>query len=179
MRQHETTADRLDEVFEQQDWLETLSDALQPHVKAIESKLPDAVHGTGLGHPLHPAVVHLPLGGWVVASVLDVTGNDEAADRALLFGTVAAVPTIALGWLDWANTRGTARRVGVVHGLLNETAFTLNVVSLWARARGKRGLGKGLSGAALAISGLSGFLGGHMVYHQGLGVGRTMETPRG
>ena len=179
MRQQTTTADRLDEAFEQYDWLEAVSDALQPHVKAIELKLPDAVHGKGLGHPLHPAVVHAPLGAWLMATVLDVTGNDEAADRALLLGTVAAVPTIALGWLDWANTRGTARRVGVVHGLLNEAVFTLNVVSLWARARGKRRLGKGLSGAAMAVSGVSAFLGGHLVYHHGLGVGRTMEVPRG
>ncbi|ADV68895.1 DUF2231 domain-containing protein [Deinococcus maricopensis] len=176
---HTTTADRIDEFFEAQTWPGALADALQPHVQVVERALPDAVHGRGLGHPLHPAIVHLPLGGWVVAGVLDAAGHDEAADRALLIGTVGAVPTIALGWLDWANTRGTARNIGVVHGLLNETAFTLNVVSLWARARGQRGLGRALSNTALALSGVSGFLGGHLVYHHGLGVGQTLDRPQG
>ncbi|GHF41242.1 putative membrane protein [Deinococcus metalli] len=171
------------------DALETAADALQTLLKGAEAVVPDAVldllHGESVGHPVHPLLVHLPLGGWVIAAVLDHLpakspgANDHAADVALTLGTLGAVPTIATGWLDWSNTRGEARRTGLIHGALNETAFLLNVGSLVARRRGRRGLGKALSGAALGLAVAGGFLGGELVYRHGLGVGRTLAHRQG
>ncbi|MCD0158442.1 DUF2231 domain-containing protein, partial [Deinococcus sp. 6GRE01] len=86
---------------------------------------------------------------------------------------------IATGWADWSNTRGQARRTGLIHGALNEAAFVLNVGSLLARRRGRRGLGKALSGAALGVAVAGGFLGGELVYRHGLGVGRTLAHRQG
>lgn len=182
--------DRIEEALSDHGAVEALAARLQGVVKeAEEHLLPDGLvsllHGEPIGHPLHPILIHLPLGGWIVAGILDFLpgkGSAEreyAADTALLLGTLGAVPTIAAGWTDWSNARGQARRTGLVHGVLNETGFLLNVASVIARRRGKRGLGKALSGTALALSGVGAFLGGQLVYRHGLGVGHTMTVPQG
>lgn len=180
--------DRIEDTLSDHDWLEEAAGALQPRLREALDALPSGVvnflHGAPLGHPLHPILIHLPLGGWIVAGLLDFLpgGSQEtqqAADRALLLGTVGAVGAIAAGWTDWSNSRGEARRTGLLHGSLNEAAFTLNLASLWARKRGKRRLGKALSGSALALAGVGGFLGGQLVYRHGLGVGHTMTVPQG
>ncbi|UBV42565.1 DUF2231 domain-containing protein [Deinococcus taeanensis] len=179
----------IEDAVSEHDTLEVTAEALQGLLKTVEAALPPgmlrALHGESLGHPVHPVLVHLPLGGWLMAAALDYLpadtpgGHDRAADLALTLGTAGAVGTIATGWLDWSNARGQARRTGLVHGALNETAFLLNVASLVARRRDRRRLGRLLSGAGLALSLAGGFLGGELVYRHGLGVGRTMQHPQG
>jgi uncharacterized membrane protein len=180
--------DRIEDTLSNHDSLEALADALQPRLREALDALPpalvDLLHGAPLGHPLHPILVHLPLGGWIIAGILDflpgqTPETQHAADRALLLGTVGAAGAVAAGWTDWSNTRGEARRTGLIHGALNEAAFTLNLASLWARKRGRRGLGKALSGTALGLAGLGGYLGGQLVYRHGLGVGHTLTVPQG
>lgn len=170
--------------MQQQAWLDPISDELHdlitrgldalPNGEAIE----DALHGEWLGHPLHPALVELPLGGWGIAAALDVLGAlglvrdlDRASDAALLIGTLGSFGAIATGWAEWHKGPGRLpRRIGLAHGLLNEAAVVLNCASLAARWRGKRGLGRALSLTALAASGTAAFLGGELVYRYGVGV---------
>ena len=45
--------------------------------------LKDILNGTWLGHPVHPVVTDVPVGAMTVAAVLDVTGQDTAADIAV------------------------------------------------------------------------------------------------
>lgn len=171
------------------DAIEELAEKLQLALRGAEELLPegviDALHGVPLGHPLHPMLVHLPLGGWMIAGMLDFFPGPKseetrrAADLALTLGTVGAVATIATGWTDWSGARGEARRTGLIHGLLNETAFFLNVGSIVARRKHRRGLGKLLSGTALGLALAGGFLGGELVYRHGLGVGQTLDHPQG
>ncbi|QFP76604.1 DUF2231 domain-containing protein [Deinococcus sp. AJ005] len=171
------------------DAIEELAGKLQLALRGAEGLLPDGVtdilHGVPLGHPIHPILVHLPLGGWMIAGMLDFFPSQKseetqrAADLALTLGTVGAVATIATGWTDWAGARGEARRTGLIHGLLNETAFFLNIGSIVARRKNKRGLGKVLSGTALGLALAGGFLGGELVYRHGLGVGKTLDHPQG
>ncbi|CAM4399942.1 DUF2231 domain-containing protein [Deinococcus marmoris] len=171
------------------DAIEELAGKLQLALRGAEGLLPDGVtdilHGVPLGHPIHPILVHLPLGGWMIAGMLDFfpgqksEETERAADLALTLGTVGAVATIATGWTDWAGARGEARRTGLIHGLLNETAFFLNIGSIVARRKQKRGLGKLLSGTALGLALAGGFLGGELVYRHGLGVGKTLNHPQG
>ncbi|GBF05614.1 hypothetical protein DAERI_050123 [Deinococcus aerius] len=181
--------DRIEDALSNHPSVEVLSERLQGWLKEAEEALPDGLisllHGEPIGHPLHPILIHLPLGGWIVGGILDFLPGrssperEYAADMALLLGTVGAVPTIAAGWTDWSNARGQARRTGLIHGSLNEVAFLLNAASLLARRRGRRGLGKALSGTALALGGVGAFLGGQLVYRHGLGVGHTMTVPQG
>jgi uncharacterized membrane protein len=184
-----TINDRLENAVSEYGSLDEAAIAIQHLLKTAEEKLPPVVlstlHGEPLGHPLHPILVHLPLGGWMIAGILDflplgeIEGREQAADLALLLGTVGGLGTVATGWTDWGNTRGQARRTGLVHGLMNEAAFFLNVASLIARRRGRRGLGKTLSGTALTLALAGGFLGGQLVYRHALGVGHTLSRPQG
>ena len=169
---------RFENALSEHDRVEALARELQPLVKQTLERLPPSVrrtlHGEGLGHPLHPALIHLPLGGWIVAGILDwapgrTDQRDQAADQALLLGTVGALPTIMAGWADWTLTRGQARRTGLVHGLINETAFVLCAGSLLARQRGHRRLGRALSGGGLILVSFGGVLGGQLVYRHGVG----------
>lgn len=181
--------DRVEDALSEHQALEALARQMQRALKEAEDHLPGGLvsflHGQPLGHPLHPILIHLPLGGWVVAGILDflpgasTPEREHAADVALLIGTVGGVGAIAAGWTDWANTRGQARRTGLIHGAVNETAFALNAASLLARRRGHRKLGKALSGSALGLAMAGGFLGGQLVYRHGLGVGRTLAHPQG
>lgn len=172
-----TLSQQFEEALADSPAAEQLADTLQPlvqeGVRALPNGVADFLRGEALGHPLHPALVHLPLGGWMVAGVLDLFGGKEgerAADTALLLATVGAVPSVAAGWTDWSSLRGQPRRTGVVHGLMEESAFVLNAASLLARKKGKRGLGKMLSGTALALALAGGILGGELVYGHRVGV---------
>lgn len=132
----------------------------------------DVLSGTAIGHPLHPALVAVPIGAFSGAALLDATGGDAAASRRLIgFGLLAAVPSAAAGLSDWSDTLGAERRVGVVHALGNTTGLGLLALSWFARRSG--GPGKGLSLAGLGFLGFSGWLGGHLAYAQGVGVDTT------
>ena len=52
----------------------TFDKAIEPARKAVQSLpsgLKDLLHGTWLGHPLHPVLVQVPVGSWISAGLLD------------------------------------------------------------------------------------------------------------
>jgi uncharacterized membrane protein len=129
--------------------------------------------GAPLGHPVHPALVAVPIGSWVSASVLDLSGGDRAAARRLVaFGCLSALPAAAAGAADWLDTTGPDRRVGLVHAALNDLALAVYLASWRSRRRGHH-----LTGVAAALLGsgvlaASGWLGGHLAFSRGVGVDR-------
>jgi nitrite reductase/ring-hydroxylating ferredoxin subunit/uncharacterized membrane protein len=168
------------------DALDAPADAIAGVVrKALPSgTLKDALSGSWLGHALHPLLTDVPIGMWTSALTLDWIGGDdagEAADRLILIGLGAAVPTIASGWSDWADSfagNDAVKRVGLVHAASNATGVALFAGSYLARKRGSRGLGKLLALAAGSAMGAGGFLGGHLSYAEGVGVdATTFEHP--
>ena len=74
------------------------------------------------------------------------------------------------GLADWSLTRDKAKRVGLVHALLNTAVAGLYGGSLVARAAGTRRLGVPLSSDVFGVAGVSGWLGGELAYHYGIGV---------
>jgi len=137
----------------------------------------DALHGTWFGHPLHPALTDIPIGAWVLAAGFDVYAGigggrqaEQTADTLIAIGVAAAVPTALAGMADYSAIDQDAVAVGTAHALLNSTGLGLYLLSLWARARDRRGLGVLLSTAALSLVGASAGLGGDMVYRRGVGV---------
>jgi nitrite reductase/ring-hydroxylating ferredoxin subunit/uncharacterized membrane protein len=137
----------------------------------------DALSGTFLGHPLHPPLTDLPIGSWTSAMVLDAAGgpgSERAARRLIGTGILAALPTAASGYVEWADSaegRASTRRVGLVHAAANVTALGFYSASYLARRRGGRGRALALAGgAALAVGG---YLGGHLAYVHGEGVAVT------
>jgi nitrite reductase/ring-hydroxylating ferredoxin subunit/uncharacterized membrane protein len=139
----------------------------------------DALSGTWLGHALHPLLTDTVIGTWTSALLLDVAGGRDAgaADRLIAAGVLAALPTAVTGATDWADTEPAddgVRRVGAVHALGNVAALGLQIASLAARRRGERRRGVALSLGAGALLGLTGYLGGHMAFGQGVGVDQTV-----
>jgi nitrite reductase/ring-hydroxylating ferredoxin subunit/uncharacterized membrane protein len=160
------------------DAVDGLAKPLAKQVRKLKSppKLNEALSGTWLGHPVHPLLILLPMGSWTSAVLLDWLGgrkSQPAADMLLGAGLVTAVPTVATGYSDWADTEpgnDPVRRIGMAHATLNAGAITLFVASLGARARGARGRGKLLALVGFGAIGVGGYLGGHLTYAEGVGV---------
>ena len=135
----------------------------------------DLLSGTWTGHPLHPVMTDLPIGFWTSSFMLDLVGGKRSArasQRLIGLGILSAVPTAAAGLADWSDTIGEERRIGTVHAVANVAALSLYAWSWMARRAGRRGAGVtlGLLGATAATAG--GYLGGHLVYRQGVGPDR-------
>lgn len=133
----------------------------------------DMLHGHWLGHPVHPALVQIPIGTWLSAAVLDlVPGKKRHYAPVVLIATglAAAVPAAVTGWIDWAELRKPQMRVGLVHALANSTAVLLYASSLGARLRGRSMRGRLLGFAGLTAVGVGGALGGHLSYRQAAAV---------
>lgn len=146
--------------------------------------LKDALSGTWLGHPLHPALTDVPIGAWNSAAMLDLIGGEKArpaADLLVGIGVLAAVPTAITGWSEFADMSGDNRRVGVVHGLGNAAALLLFAGSWAARRRGHRAKGVTLSMLGNGIALMTAYLGGHLSFARGVGVNQTAfeEAPSG
>jgi uncharacterized membrane protein len=156
-------------------------------VRVTRVKFVEFLQGKWLGHPLHPAIVHVPVGGWIVACVLDVIrwagGGNEALARLALWcvgvGLVTAVLAVPPGIADWSAVKKgkPAWRLGLYHMILNLLAAVVWTVNLGLR------LGSEPAGAltlpvlvtslvATALVLVSAYLGSLMVFDQGVGVAR-------
>jgi nitrite reductase/ring-hydroxylating ferredoxin subunit/uncharacterized membrane protein len=167
---------------ERQDWLEPLAERLQRAVGAVYEaggstgrRIRDFLHGTWLGHPLHPVLTDIPLGAWTVAATLDLSsrnghGHERAADTAIGVGLVGAVGAAVTGLTDWQHTAAEDRRVGLLHGLLNLSATGLYALSFVLRLRGARGAGRATAGLGFTAALGAAYLGGHLVYRKRIGV---------
>ena len=156
--------------LEQASALDAVSDRLQGVVQRVMKPraLRDLLHGTWLGHPLHPVLVQFPVGAFMSAAVLDaLPGQSKAATTLIAAGTAGAFPAIAAGLVDWSSLSRDQRRVGLVHATTNTVALGFYAGSLVARFSGRRGLGKLLGYAGLSIAGAGAYLGGHLSYEQG------------
>jgi nitrite reductase/ring-hydroxylating ferredoxin subunit/uncharacterized membrane protein len=167
---------------ERQTWLDTLSDPLQNWARSLSAspplkRLKDILHGTWLGHPVHPAVTDVPIGSWTSTLLLDCLwlsspqpGLARAADATLTLGLVGAGISALTGFADWSETDATDRRVGMAHGLLNAGIMLTNLVSRGLRAGGKRRTGIALSSVGYALTLFSAYLGGELSFGKGVGV---------
>jgi nitrite reductase/ring-hydroxylating ferredoxin subunit/uncharacterized membrane protein len=171
------------EVVERQQWLEPVESGLQRAVAgtfdsagATGRGIKNFLHGVWLGHPLHPVLTDIPLGAWTAAVILDVADEQSAADLAVTVGLAGAVGSAITGLTDWQATDGPARRVGLVHGLLNATATTLFALSLVSRNRRNRSAGRTLAAIGLGIAGAAAYFGGHLVFRKKVGVNHAIEA---
>ncbi len=134
-----------------------------------DGRVADALRGTWLGHPLHPALTDLPIGFWTSATVLDVLGGARRAPtaRALVgLGVLSALPTAAAGAVDWRDMDADdarPRRLAAVHAAANVTALALYTWS-WAARRRHRVLGVALGLAGATAATVGGYLGGELVF---------------
>src|SRR5438552_3471356 len=182
------------QVIERQEWLAPLEEGLQRAVSAAFQAggaaghaVKNFLHGTWLGHPLHPVLTDVPVGAWTAALALDalegMSGRKEcgsAADLAIGVGLIGAVGSAVTGITDWSETDGPARRVGLIHGLLNVVATTLYTTSLVMRKRRRsRQSGIAMSMLGYAVASTAAYLGGHLVFGEQIGVDHTATADAG
>ncbi len=167
-----------------QDWMEPAEDALQNAVantfKAAGEtgqKIENALHGMRFGHPLHPILTDIPLGAWSIAAVFDLieagTGRNElsaGSDAAIGIGLAGALGSAVTGLTDWHKIDGRARRIGLVHGILNGTATALYAASWVMRRKNNRGAGLAYGFLGMAIVTAAAYLGGALVYEEKIGI---------
>jgi nitrite reductase/ring-hydroxylating ferredoxin subunit/uncharacterized membrane protein len=155
--------------LEQARGLDRAGDRLQHAVQAVlrPQRVRDFLHGVWLGHPLHPAMVQVPIGAWMGTAILDMMpGQRRGATTLLAIGTVGAVPTAVAGLNDWAALAPDQRRIGLVHAWSNSVGLAFFTASLMARQRGRDGLGKALSYLGLTAATAGAYIGGHLAYKQ-------------
>jgi nitrite reductase/ring-hydroxylating ferredoxin subunit/uncharacterized membrane protein len=179
----------LAEAVDRQEWLDRAADPLKKSIKALfraggelGRKVKDFLHGTWLGHPVHPVLVSIPIGAWTVAIIFDVIDAlrgtkafSAAADGSIVVGLCGAVAAAITGLTDFQHTGKSAMRVAFAHGVLNLSATGLYVVALVLRLEGIRDPGRALSWLGYGIVALAGFLGGHLSYGLRIGVNQAME----
>ena len=141
--------------------------------------LKDFLHGTWLGHPLHPVLVQVPVGSWLSAGLLDAVPPLRPAATAMIgTGLLASVPAALSGAADWSEQEPGVRRLGALHALLNVSALGLYAGSLVARGKGRGGLGRVLSYTGLGLATVSASIGGHMSYAQSSGASHAATAAR-
>jgi nitrite reductase/ring-hydroxylating ferredoxin subunit/uncharacterized membrane protein len=167
-----------------QPWLGRAADTLAETVKQAYARAGDqglrvksALNGVWLGHPLHAAITDVPLGAWTAAVVCDAaamaTGREAfeaGAGAAIAVGLVGAVGAAVAGATDWSDVDGRARRVGLLHGLLNVGATGLFAASWALRRTGRRGSGRGCALLGYLVTLAAAYLGGDLVYSEQVGV---------
>lgn len=139
--------------------------------------LADILHGTWLGHPLHPVLTDLVIGAWSLGALFDLAAaigrsenTEKSADALTAIGAVAAVPTALAGLTDYSTVPNPAADVGLVHAIVNDVALTFYLISLNQRRKGERNKGVLYSTAGLALLTTGAYLGGHLVYSEKVGV---------
>lgn len=148
--------------------------------------LKNLLQGKPFGHPIHPLLVHLPIGLFALSLVLDfgslLFGSAaliQGAFYTLIFGVALALFAALFGVVDWMDIRldHPAKKVANTHLILNLLAVGVYAVSLAFRWNDLNDTATDifpllLSLLAFGFIGVSGYLGGTLVYSDGIAVGR-------
>jgi uncharacterized membrane protein len=119
-----------------------LDKALYAEGNPAAQKLRNALNGTWLGEPLHVVLTDLPIGAWTAAMIFEfldlIVGRHEfalAADASIGVGLAGAAGAAVTGITDWSDVDPPARRLGLIHGLINVGGAALFGISLLLRSK--------------------------------------------
>ena len=94
----------------------------------------------------------MPIGAWTVAIIFDALDLirkrrefSVAADTSLAVGLLSAAGAAFTGITDWSDVDPPARRLGLIHGLLNVAVTALFATSFILRKRNSRSGGRVLA----------------------------------
>jgi nitrite reductase/ring-hydroxylating ferredoxin subunit/uncharacterized membrane protein len=181
------TGSRVVDTLGSQIWLDRPSYRLE-HILTLtfaclgrhRERVGNVLHGTWLGHPLHPALASLPTGAAATTLVLDAASAlpnrkelQDASQYALGVGVLAGLGAMLTGVTDWQHMHEQSRRIGLVHGVSNVVATALYAKSWQDRRRGRRVRGMAASTVGYGITLAGGYLGGALVYGSGAGIDRS------
>jgi uncharacterized membrane protein len=147
--------------------------------------LKDLLQGRFMNHPLHPLLVHLPIGLWVGSVIFDIAfmANHQptvagASFFCILVGVIAAIIAAPAGLADYFTVPSNTvpKRLATVHMLLNFAIIGIYSINLFTRYRMLSGVPTEVTGGQLFLSllsivllGVSGYLGGLLVFEYGIG----------
>ncbi len=149
--------------------------------------LKDFLEGKPLRHPLHPMLVHFPIGLFLLSLLLDLASlafpsiPNLVRDSfyAMLLGVITALVAAVPGFVDYTDIRSDhpAKRTATAHLTLNLIVVALYGINLGVRSSllldpKIRPVPLILSLIGIALLSVSGYLGGRLVYDEGIGVGR-------
>lgn len=139
-----------------------------------------------MGHPVHPILQAIPAAVLPASTTFDALAYLGGCDReglrkaghySLIFGLVRSVGAAATGVLDYyeINNRPVRRRA-LYHGLSNAALVSSYLLSLRYRKDAQtQGKALVLSVLGASLVGLSGYLGGELVYNHGVRVGEDSD----
>jgi uncharacterized membrane protein len=148
-------------------------------------KLSELLQGKWLGHPLHSALVHIPVGSWIAACLLDIAvmaqWMDGGASRLALYcvaiGLVGALLAVAPGVADWMHIKKEkpAWKLGLYHMIFNVVAVAIWAANFTLRLNSSELvtpwiLATSLLGTVIVF--ISGYIGSLMVFDHGIAVAR-------
>ena len=132
------------------------------------------------GHPIHPMLVPIAIGGFVLSFIFDivcvVTGQtapwSTVAYYTMIGGIVGALCAALPGLVDALSLpAGHTKNIAFTHMAINLTVVALYVFNAWTRHGTAEHTGSVLlSLVAIVLLGVSGWLGGKMVFEAGVGV---------
>src|SRR5213593_232483 len=149
--------------------------------------LKDFLEGKPLRHPLHPLLVHFPIGLFILSLLLDLASFAfrstpdlvRGAFYAMLLGIIMALIAAVPGFVDYTDIRGDhpGKRTATAHLTLNLIVVGLYGINLGVRSSTLNAFRTPagpliLSLVGIALLSVSGYLGGRLVYDEGIGVGR-------
>jgi uncharacterized membrane protein len=134
-----------------------------------------------MGHPVHPILQAIPAAVLPASTTFDVLaylaqdeeGLSKAGHYSLIFGLLGAAGAATTGVLDYYEIENEpVRKTALYHGLSNAALIGCYLASFRSRD-GHRAGSKSLLLSVLGASliGLSGYLGGKLVYEHGVRVG--------
>lgn len=137
-----------------------------------------------MSHPLHPALVHFPIASWTLASAADFGARiwplawlSPAAAALLAVGMLGGLAAAAAGLYESLRVLpdDPATRTVYWHMGMALSAWCLYAASLLLRMEDGSladtpDLSLALDAAGLACLGLTGWLGGRLVYGHGVGI---------
>jgi nitrite reductase/ring-hydroxylating ferredoxin subunit/uncharacterized membrane protein len=134
-------------------------------------------------HPVHPMLVSFPIGMWVMAFIFDLLavsqGNGAlwaAGFYCIIAGCITAVLAALAGSLDWYSVvppDSSARKRGLIHGGLNSLVLLVFIYVAYRLGSAAERPDKAsllLMFGAVIVLGISGWMGGTMVYRNQIGV---------
>jgi nitrite reductase/ring-hydroxylating ferredoxin subunit/uncharacterized membrane protein len=162
------------------DWLARVVDGVYRVLGRPGKWLQDFVNGTWLGHPVHPVLTDVVIGGATLLAIFDLatlvlgaTGLETASLVGAGLVALSAIGATLTGLTEFKDTHtGNERNVVVLHGLINIVATAAYAGSFVVRLGGAEDLGIWLALGGLVVLTLGGFIGGHVVFKYGYTVNR-------
>jgi nitrite reductase/ring-hydroxylating ferredoxin subunit/uncharacterized membrane protein len=140
------------------------------------------LHGTWMGHPLHPVLTDITIGAWIFSFVFDLLSlpggsknMQQAADTLLDLGNTSALATAASGLTEFSTIPTRSMATAATHGTLNALALSSSLFSSVLRKKGDRRRGIWLSSVTSSLLFFTAWLGGEMAYKYKVGASKIPE----